>query len=317
MDGGKMFETSRVICSNLDSIAKEQGRLHEMALCELSLAAATIASSVSEGIAAGMSLNELMTVLSEETVLLPADPSNDTPDFTVESVRKFMAQQNGIDKAAFALQLSSRLSEAGISVTESEYLDTEEQPETVAYVRNALSDEAFDVFSQEFSDPRVIYAQSFREACAAVADRKAGYCILPYEERGGARIPTISALVSSYDLKIIAITPVFGFEGNADMKYALIGRSFVIPECDDLTDRYLELSVSCNSNVSLGELLSAAEYMSLSVFGVYTDVSSSMGSESYFTLILKDGGSTFAPFLTYLCLFVGEFEPMGLYKNIE
>lgn len=317
MDNETMFTPSRITYSNLDMLAKESGKLHEESLCEMSFAAKKLAAEISEGIEGGMSINELMAVLSEELSLVPSEPSADTPDFTVNSVIKFIRQQNGINKAAFAKMLASELLKAGVTVSEASYLDTEDQPQTFAYVKNSLSDEAFDVFSQEFSDPRIIYAQNFREACMAVAERKAGYCILPFEEKGGVRIPTISALVSSLDLKIIAITPVFGFEGTADMKYALIGRSFIIPECDDVTDRYFEFTVSRGANISLGELLSAAEYLSYSLFKVHTAVSDDTESEGWFTLIIKDGGDTFAPFLTYLSLFADEWEPAGLYKNIE
>ena len=317
MDDEKIFTASDVVYANLDSVLREQGRLHEAAICEIGSEAADIASAVSDAIESGMSLNEVMSLLSEEISFPMAEPSPDTPDLTLDDVRSFIKQQNGVNKVVFASRLASELVELGVSVSESEYLDTEQQPQTFIYVKNSLSDEAFDVFSQEFSDPRILYAQSFREACLAVVDRRAGYCILPFEEKGGARIPGISALVSSLDLKIIAITPVFGFEGTADMKYALVGRSFIIPDSDDATDRYFELTVSCNSGVSLGELIGAAEYLSLSVFRVYTGVPDDPDADSWFTLIFKDGGTSFAPFLTYLSLFVGEYEPMGIYKNIE
>lgn len=317
MDDEIMFSPSRVTYSNLDLLAKEQGKLHEAAICEMSFAARSVAGSWVDQINDGMSINELVSALSEEILFPPAEPSADTPDFTVDSVRAFIKQQNEIGKAVFAERLVYELSELGVSVGEASYLDTEAQPQTFAYVKNSLSDEAFDVFSQEFSDPRVVYVQSFKEACMAVVDRMVGYCILPFEEKGGARIPTISALVSSLDLKIIAITPVFGFEGTAGMKYALVGRSFIIPDREDTTDRYFELTVSCNSGVSLGEILGVAEYMSLSVYRVYTVVSDDFESDAWFTLILKDGGTTFANFLTYLSLFVGEYEPTGIYKNIE
>ena len=119
------------------------------------------------------------------------------------------------------------------------------------------------------------------------------------------------------DLKIVAITPVFGLEGNADMKYALISRSFIIPESDDKTDRYIEINVGYGSGLSLGELMCAAEYFSISVFRAYTRVTDEDGTDVSFTLILKDGGTTFAPLLTYLGLFASEYEPIGIYKNIE
>ena len=62
MDDEKIFTTSDVVYANLDSVAKEQGRLHEAAICEVGSAAVEIAATVADAIESGMSLNEVMSL---------------------------------------------------------------------------------------------------------------------------------------------------------------------------------------------------------------------------------------------------------------
>ena len=40
-------------------------------------------------------------------------------------------------------------------------------------------------------------------------------------------------------------------------------------------------------------------------------------SETYFSLVIKDMGHSFSGLLTYLTLFIRDFVPVGIYKNLE
>ena len=317
MQDEKLFEFNSTSYANIEDILRDMGSLHELAVCEMSFAADAVAKSISDMLDEGMTINEIASVLAEEVSMPGALPKENTPSITSENVKSFLSYASNLNKAMFAQLLEKKLSERGIYVSESDYLPEVKSEQTFAYVRNTLSDEAFDVFSQEFSDPRIVYADSFRDACQMVADGKAGYCILPFEEKGGTRISTIASLVSSMDLKVAAITPVFGLEGNADVKYALIGRGFTSPEKDEFTDRYLEIDVSRSNSLSRGDIISAAEYLSLSLFSVNTSSYNAVDGDFTYTLIFKDGRKTFSEFLTYLSIFVGAYSPMGIYKNIE
>ena len=90
--------------------------------------------------------------------------------------------------------LKEKLSSMDVNVSESDFLPEGNPQERFVYVKSALADEAFDVFSQEFSDPRVAYAESFKDACFGVADKKYGYSILPFDEKPSSRIPSIFKL---------------------------------------------------------------------------------------------------------------------------
>lgn len=313
----RIFEISSVTDENLSYLSCRQGENLEMRICEMSFAAEKIAASAVSLVEDGMSVSEIAALLSDELGAENSLTEDSSPNESGEAVARFLSFLKGVDKANFSTLLLEKLRDNGINASEKDFLEESGAKESFIYVRNSLSDEAYDVFSQEFDSPRVLYSDSFKEACFAVADGKAGYCILPFEERAGMRIPGIYNLISRLDLKIVAVTPVFGFEGTADMKYALVSRGFKIPEISENTDRYLEINVSCDSSVSLGELLTVSEYFGLSVFRINTFEDERENENSYFSVILKDGGSSFTELLTYLSIFADTYSAMGIYKNIE
>lgn len=311
-----IFDISDVSVDNLTAAAMDESRAFELRLCEMSFFADSIARQIKALTEDGMSVSEALALLSGELEIQSSDMHGGVIPETEGGVREFAKTLEAHDKANFSLLLTEKLKSRGIGVSESDFLFEAPTDESFVYVRSALADEAFDVFSQEYSDPRIVYAESFKKACFDVADGKCGYCILPFEEKSSVRIPSIAGLVSDLDLKIVAITPVFGFEGNADMKYALIGRSFKIPECDELTDRYFEITVP-KSSVSLRELLSVAEMLGEGIYKIDTSLSVDGNGSGYYSIIFKDGGDTFLNLLVYLSLFAEEYTPVGIYKNIE
>ncbi len=302
MDNERIFSINEISFDNLNLLSDTLTRGLEQRRCELAFIADEVLSGVKSLISYGMSIYEILTLLSEEL---------DAFSFG-ESFSLF-------DKTEFVRLLLLKSRDTENPITEKDFLHESETQETFTYVRNSLSDEAYDVFSDNFEDPRVSYSDNFREACFALADGKVGYAILPLEEKGGMRIPGISSFISSLDLKIIDVTPVFGFEGTADMKYALLSRSFKIPKISEDTDRYLEIRINPNGDISLATLFSSAEKFGLSVYK--TDTQSVYENEEnvfYYSVVLKDGGDSFAEFLTFMTLFAdGSYTPVGIYKNLE
>lgn len=317
MENYGIFSVCEASVSNLERLANEGTSGMELRLCEMSFISENTALRINGLLSDGMSIPDVFAILAEEICASASDEK--TPDVMKEAlsaVKAFRGILSAADKANFSALLFEKLSNIKINISEVDFLPQSNPLETFAYVKNSLADEAFDVFSQEFTDPRVFYTETFREACIGVADKKYGYCILPFEEKPLVRIPSISKLVSDLDLKIVAITPVFGFEGTADMRYALIGRDFKIPEINEITDRYLEISIPKNA-VSLSELLYAADTFSVQIYNVNTFIDLENSEKSYYSLIFKDGGRSFSELLIYLSLFVSEYIPVGIYKNIE
>ena len=185
-------------------------------------------------------------------------------------------------------------------------------------MKNRLSDEAFDVFSQNFPDATVSYAETLRQAAESVAEGKKEYAILPLEEKGGARLASIAALLYKYDLKIASVTPVFGFDGSADVKYAMISKSFMLPDILEDDDRYLEIRLRQDSSVPLSSLFLAAEILGASVYRINTvSFDTEEGQVAHYTVVFKDEGKDFSSLLVFLTMFVGSYTAVGIYKNLE
>ena len=63
--------------------------------------------------------------------------------------------------------------------------------------------------------------------------------------------------------------------------------------------------------------MSAAELFGLDVYKIETELDGDNPDNASYSVIFKDAGKTFTELLIYLSLFVGEYIPVGIYKNIE
>ncbi len=226
--------------------------------------------------------------------------------------------EEAYDRAVFSALLLEKLGERGIFPTESDFLPTREAPETFTYVKNAYADEAYEVFSSEFSDPRVKYSRTFAEAIKSVLDGEVGYCLLPLAEKGGVRLSSVTELLTGNDLKIASVTPVFGFSGDAELWYALVARGFRVPKVAAEDDRYLEIRCSEEDGDTLAALLCASRLFCASLYRVHT-VTRHPAEENgfYYTVVFRTEGKSFVGLLTYLTLYTETYVPVGLYKNLE
>ncbi len=313
-----IFSVDDISFSNLDSISINQAEAFESRICEWSFVADAFVDRVIGLLQDGMSVFEAFSYLSDEIDIQSSSPKADTMDEALGLVNGFLSSLTMLDKVAFVDLIVSKMKSRKIHMDEADFLQNDAQSETFIYVKNSLSDEAYDVFSQEFEDPRVFYAQSFKEACRTVAEGRVGYAILPFEEKGGNRIPGIASMISQFDLKVVALTPVFGYEGTADVKYALVSRSFKIPKRTEDDDFYLEISASPNDDIGVTEFLYAAEKFGNSIYRINTLVSEALDKDAMsFNIVLRDSGEGFLQLLIFMTMFAGYYMPVGFYKNLE
>ena len=312
------FTADKALLSNLERLSSEQSIVSEQRMLELADIAAMLADATVPLLSDGMGVQEVLSLFADSVDFGEYKRSDIITEQNSAYISNSLSVLARSDKAAFADLYAEELKRRGIVIKESDFLPESDGAETFAYVKNAFSDEAYDVFSQDFDDPRLKYAISFKECADMVSDGDVKFCLLPLEERGGVRLPTVSELIFRRDFKINSVTPVFGPDGNADMKYALVSKAFTLPKRKVGDDRYLEIRVGATEGISLSELLSAADYFRTSVYRVNTVVFDTEGeSEVYYSLVIRDGGNSFARFLAYLVLFGGDFVPVGIYKNLE
>ena len=313
-----IFSTDGAILSNLARLSREHSAVSEQRLLELYGVATPMADMTLELFDSGLGAYETLMTLSEMLDLGEYSLSDYNTDEHRPIVSKSIGALKNTDRAYLTELYLKALSDGGRALNESDFLPPVRMPETFTYVRNSFSDEAYDVFSQDFRDPTVRYSPSFRECAAAVSKGEVTYCLLPLEEKGGARLPTVSEIIFRNDFKINSVIPVFGSDGNADMKYALVSRSFTVPKRGRDDDGYLEIRIGQDTDLSLSEVLFAVEYFGMSVYRVNTVTFDTEGeSETYFSLVIKDMGQAFTSLLTYLTLFIRDFVPVGIYKNLE
>ena len=304
--------------SNLSALSLAQSVEMEKRICEI----AEIASVTAEEIIAlcndGYGLYEIVEMLRD------AAYTYDVPDNcgalleNRKRVDAYLRTVSGADKGVFAELLSIMLGDRAHQIAEDDFLHLGSGDETLTYVKNKLADEAYDVFSQELADPRVFYSSTFRDAALAVVNEKTRFCILPLEELGGVRLSGIEELIFKHDLKINMITPVFGVDGMADMKYALISKHFFVPDFSPDDDRYIEVKLQADDSSELLEVITAANTLGISVYRVNTlCLDTDEGEGASFTLVLKRSGKTFVDMLFYLAFFSPSHMVVGIYKNLE
>ena len=182
-----VFQPPEVLCENVASIGERQSLLEERRICELSEmadAAVRYLSAFSEG---GMPVADALSLLSLEAAEEPPI-HRDVLRETLPYLLFYQKHIAAIDKTAFISLLAERLASIGLCPSEIDFLPPAAAKETFTYVKNMYADDAYDVFSQSFSDPRLFYSESLKDAIAAVEEGRAGYCLLPLEEKGGVRL---------------------------------------------------------------------------------------------------------------------------------
>lgn len=254
----------------------------------------------------GLGVYEILSCLSEEMHSERTFLLNDSAEITTQIK----------DRAVFCTATAERLAQLGVE--EKDFLYTERRPAEFVYVRNAYSDEAYEVFSQDFDDPRVRYGRDFAECAKLLYSGEVSYCLLPLEEKGGARLPSVAELIYRYDFKICAITPVFGPDNSMDLKYALVSDRFIVPEQNPDDDRYLEIRVPNSESSCLSSLLLTANLFGHSIYRVDTQfLPTEEGQGSFFNVVIRDEGHSFIAMLIYLTVFTEGYTSIGIYKNLE
>lgn len=312
------FLTDDITSDNIAKISAKQSVTEEARICELAELADSAAEYAFELFDEGYDVYAILSLISEAINAEYTEVHSFALAENVTSLTSYLKKLCELDRVIFAELLAYKIRARGIKVSESDFLPSFSGDETFTYVRNPLADEAYDVFTQDFINARVKYSSSLSEAAHSVAQGEFEYALLPLEERGGARLAAVAALLFKEELKINSVTPVFGSEGMADMKYALVSKHFSVPEFREDDDRYLEIRLRADLSISLAELFSAADALGVSLYRVNTiSFDTEDGAITHYSLVFRDEGKDFTALLVYLTLFSGAYTTVGIYKNLE
>lgn len=314
-----IFSGMEKIQKNINGLVAKQYELTELRICELYELAGEMLSYASVMRNNELRLCEALSLIGEELnscELSPPRPKNSLPEN--ESRLAYAAHTADVlDKAVLAELFCERSDDYGVKVSESEILESTPRDNSFVYVKNAYSDEAYEVLTENAVGARVKYVNSTREAAVAIFEGNATYCILPLEEHS-VRIASVSELMAAYDLKINRVTSVFGFDGTADMKYAMLSHSYAVPSREAGDDRYLEIRHSVKSPSALSDIIFAASAYGHKIYRVNTVSALEDGEQRlYYSLVLRDDERDFSAMLVYLSLFSPDTAIVGMYKNLE
>ncbi len=143
---------------------------------------------------------------------------------TKESIVSALGAVTAYDRAVIAELICTRFAHDGHPFTLSDFLVTETSNARIAYMRNAYTDEAYDVLSSALTDSTAFFTDSYEDACIEVAEGNAGYCILPWRDTSGAFLRATLTYLEAYHL--IAISTVTVTDGeDIPMQYALVGQA--------------------------------------------------------------------------------------------
>lgn len=312
------FAANSITAANISKISDKQSVTEEQRICELSELACDAADFAIALFEDGYGIYEILSLIAEGV----ADSENFIHSSSLkenaERLSLYLHMVCAYDKIVFSELFSEKIKEHGIVLSEIDFLPILKGDETFTYVKNPLADEAYDVFSQDFSNPRLTYSKNLSDAAKSVAKGVYEYALLPLEERGGARLSAVATILFSEDLKINSVTPVFGFEGLADMKYALVSKHFTVPEICEDDDRYLEIRLRADSSIPLSELFLAADALGCTVYRVNTiSFDTEDGAVPYYSVVFRNMGKDFTLLLVFLTFFSGAYTPIGIYKNLE
>ena len=315
MDDKYLYKVNKINLYNISSCSKKLSFAEEQKICELAEIAEGVSEFIRSMLSDGLNPCEIFSIL-EEKVDFCDTSLIDVMSENKERISLFLKTADFYDRAVFCTLLVEYLRNKKCFVSEKDFFDYQNFNETFVYVKNAFSDEAYDVFSQDFEDPRIRYAESFKEAIRLVTDDVVAFCLLPIEERG-VRLPTVEELIFRSDSKINSVIPVFGYDGNADLKYALVSKNVYISDYNEDDDRYFEIRVPLESD-ALSSVVGCAEALGVKVFRINTlNFKTEDGETGYFSVVLKSFRGDFTELLIFLTLFVPDFIPVGIYKNLE
>jgi prephenate dehydratase len=199
-------------------------------------------------------------------------------------------------------------------------LDNVEEPSgnsKVIYLKNSLADIAYSAFSKVIDNARVVYAESFSEACEEVYYSRIPYCILPIENSDDGRMVSFANLIRKYDLKIIMTCNVTS-AGEKVTKFALLKRELSILPCPDKMrgGEYLEIELNLGSKGSLHNVLESA-----SMFGFRFCKMDSLplqySENEYYFNIVFEGRGNIDGFICWLEFEVQRYDIIGIYTQLK
>ena len=151
---------------------------------------------------------------------LPSDVPHGHTDYLSGVRKSFFA----LDRISFLSAFRLACAKRGCTLDHTLFLPKEDTPlHRIAYVRNMYTEEAYEIFTQEDEEATLLYTDGFPEACQAVAEGQADFCILPFENSSGP-LGSFQDMAARFSLTVVALCRVFHADGTDATHFALLAR---------------------------------------------------------------------------------------------
>lgn len=188
---------------------------------------------------------------------------------------------------------------------------------TVVYLKNPLTDIAYNSFCKVITDARVLYKESFADVCEEVYYSRAPYCILPLENYEDGRLTGFVNMIRKYELKIVLTCNVENANGKIT-KFALLKRELTVLDCPKSLkeEEYLEIGFNFGQDIGLHEVLGAAKYFGYKLNKVDSLPIYYSEKEYYFDVVFSGNGDI-KRLIHWLELEMPRYEILGIYTHIS
>lgn len=289
-----------IIADMLRHGEEELGELLEMRRSPLSDLAAILADAVHGTLTADAlrSLTADAPLLSGEEYALSRDAADSYRPLLTAALKAL----SGFDRASLAGALTAHLTSRGQPPHPDVLLSCRRLPGRCAYLRNPLSDEAYDLLQAELERPTALYVGDMEEACESVTSGEADYCILPVTASDGSRAGSVLAMARTHRLTACAVCRFFDGE-DVPVRYALFGSA---PRGGVSGVPVLSVSFPELTDTGLAAHLTAAASLG-------AEIRRASQSDGRGEVTLR--GGDVAVYLVYLCLFAPDFRVNGYYSE--
>ena len=242
-------------------------------------------------------------VVSEAAKLVTVEKMYITPQeareiFTVFSGGRF-------DMESFAKFCSEIMSLDSVCHSDSSDLSVT----NTVYLRNPLTDKAYETFSTRFTPLRAAYSHDFKSSCEDVYYDRADSCILPLENSSYGLLMPFRNMLIKYELKLAAVTNITSNEDD-QQSLALVTGGEV-----DTDGNVLEAYVPSLDINLFPSLIEAAKSINCEVTRVTSVKSKNEGMYDHHICFTADSSS-----LSVLQYFLSAVSPahiiLGQYKNL-
>ena len=188
---------------------------------------------------------------------------------------------------------------------------------TVAYIENTYTEEAFKLFSKELGSAVSVSVTSFEELCEMVYSGSSEFGIIPIETSETGKLARFYSLINKYDLKIASVLNISSPDKTSETGFALIRKNIDYPKLKLGRPDFFEMFVMLNETETFSEILAAAEFCHMSLYRIDSFPISHQGGKYTLCPVFKTENSVIDSFLLYMALDFPRYTPKGIYSQLN